>query len=305
VAASQSRVAPHYRRLVRAVNASPAGKETGGSQANKACALVALTACASRTMRNAGSSFLSRLLFWLVLGAVLVWAARGSEFDVARLGAGVVRARAFLSEVFPPDWTVLPRALELLLVTLQMAIVGTAIGFVGALPVSFLAARTATLPRWLTTAIKTFLNVLRAIPSFIYAVLFVYMVGLGPFPGVLGIGVGTFVMLGKLFAETLESVHPAPIEAVKAVGGSSAQVFVYGMLPQALPQFLSHTLYAWELNISAATIMGVVGAGGIGQELVSQIHYFAWRKVSTYVLVLVVMVLAADATSYQIRRRVT
>ncbi len=131
------------------------------------------------------------------------------------------------------------------------------------------------------------------------------MVGLGPFTGALGIAVGSFVFLAKLFAEALESVHPLPIEAVKAVGGNSMQVFAYAMLPQALPQFLSHTLYAWELNIGSATIVGIVGAGGIGQQMIEHIRYFQWPKACTYVLVLVAMVLVADTVSYQVRKRYT
>lgn len=248
---------------------------------------------------------LGRIVAVLMVTAIIVWAFRGSEFQASRLAEGLGRARRYVGEMFPPDVSVLPKAWEALIVTLQMAIVGTFLGFLAALPVSFLAARTAALPRWFSTGVKTVLNVLRAVPALIYAVLFVYMVGLGPFPGALGIGVGSFVMLAKLFAEALESVHPAPIEAVKAVGGNPFQVFAYGMLPQALPQFLSHTLYAWELNISAATILGVVGAGGIGFELINQIHYFQWHKVCTYVLVLVCMVLLADMVSYQIRKRYT
>lgn len=236
--------------------------------------------------------------------AVVVWAFRGSEFQGEKLVEGLDRARTYVRQMFPPDWSVLPAALSALVVTIQMAIVGTLIGFVAALPVSFVAARTAALPRALSSATKTLLNVLRAIPALIYAILFVYMVGLGPFPGAMGIAVGSFVMLAKLFAETLEGVHPAPIEAVKAVGGRPIQVFAYGMLPQALPQFLSHTLYAWELNISAATILGLVGAGGIGKELYQQINYFEWHKVATYMIVLVAMVLLADMVSYRVRRLV-
>lgn len=256
-------------------------------------------------MPTAARRAVARLAAAAALIALLAWALQGSGFDAAMLVQGFHRAGPFLRESLPPDWSLLRRALELLMVTVQMAIVGTMVGFIAALPVSFIAARTDAVPRPISVLVKQMLNVMRAIPPFIYAVLFVFMVGLGPFPGALGISVGSFVMLAKLFAETLESVHPAPVEAVKAVGGTTAQVFAYGMLPQALPQFLSHTMYAWEINISAATIMGVVGAGGIGQELVSQIHYFAWRQVSTYVLVLVAMVLVADALSYQVRKRVT
>ena len=249
---------------------------------------------------------------WTVaLTALLIWAFRGTEFDGRRLIQGIPRGWSFIREMFPPDWSLLWKsadeggALANLVVTLQMAVIGTFIGFVLALPVSFLAARTEVVPRPVSIAVKYSLNVLRAVPSFVYAVLFVYMVGLGPFTGALGIGVGSFVFMAKLFAEALESVHPAPIEAVKAVGARPAQIFAYAMLPQAFPQFLSHTLYAWEINIGAATILGIVGAGGLGQSLITDIHYYKWPQVSAYVLVLVAMVLLADAISYQVRKRYT
>lgn len=248
---------------------------------------------------------LARLVGLLVLAAALVWSWRGMSFDLSRLPRGLAGANEYVREMWPPDTSILPKAWQALEVTLQMAILGTFIGFVTALPVSFLAARTPALPRLFSGTVKTLLNVLRAIPPLIYAILFVYIVGLGPFPGALGIGLGSFVMLAKLFAESLESVHPAPIEAVKAAGGHPLQVFAYGMLPQALPQFLSHTLYAWELNISAATVVGIVGAGGIGFEMKAAIGYFAWRQVVVYLLMLVALVLAADAVSYQIRKRYT
>jgi len=248
---------------------------------------------------------ITRVIAILIVTAALTWSWQGMSVDLSRLKSGLGFGGEYIRQMFPPDLSELPKAWEALKVTLQMAIIGTFIGFVGAVPVGFMAARTSALPRSFSVAIKTVLNVLRAIPTLIYAVLFVYIVGLGPFPGALGIGIGSFVMLSKLFAEALESVHPAPVEAVKAVGGTPSQVFVYGMLPQALPQFLSHTLYAWELNISAATIVGIVGAGGIGFELKAQMGYFAWQKVSVYVILLVGMVLLADLVSYQIRRRFT
>jgi phosphonate transport system permease protein len=251
------------------------------------------------------SAGLSRITVLAILVLLFWWALRGTEFDGSRLIQGIPRGGQFLREMFPPDLKVLPKALKELVVTIQMALLGTVISFIFAVPVSFVAARTVVLPRWISSAVKYCLNSLRAVPSFVYAILFVYMVGLGPFTGALGIAVGSFVFLAKLFAETLESVHPAPIEAVKAVGGNSLQVFAYGMLPQALPQFLSHTLYAWELNIGSATIVGIVGAGGIGQQMIEHIRYFQWPQACTYVLVLVGMVLVADAVSYQVRKRYT
>jgi phosphonate transport system permease protein len=227
------------------------------------------------------------------------------EYEPGQLGRAFSNAGGAIGDMFPPDWTVLPRAIEKLIVTLRVAIIGTLIGLVFALPISFFGARTSAIPRIVSSGVKTCLNVLRAIPAFIYAVLFVAMFGLGPFTGALATGVAAFVMLAKLFAETLEGVHQAPIEAVKAVGGSPAQVFAYGMLPQALPQFLSQTLYAWEVSIGTATITGIVGAGGIGMELRAVIGYAQWHKVAVYAIVLVVTVLLAYMACFLIRKRYT
>jgi len=270
----------------------------GGAQDHDGAGTIGREATSKRMRRHAG-----RVIGLILLALLLWWSFRGTEFEPARLAGSFTRARDILSQMWPPDRSVLPKALSSLAVTMQMAVLGTFFGFIGALPVSFLAARTPALPTVFSTAVKMALNVLRAIPSLVYAILFVYIVGLGPFTGALGIGVGSFVFMAKLFAEALESVHPAPIEAVKAVGGRPLQVFAYAMLPQAWPQFLSHTLYAWELNIGSATIVGIVGAGGIGYEMVTLIHYYQWPQACVYILVLVAMVLIADQVSFQIRKR--
>jgi phosphonate transport system permease protein len=253
-------------------------------------------------MKKVTPRTIKHVLFLLLAGAIAVWSWRGVEFDGSRLMQGMGRAGDTARSMWPPDWGVLPRALQALAVTLQMSIVGTLLGLVFAVPAAFAAARTSPLPRWVSSVMKTALNILRAVPSFIYATVFVSMVGLGPFPGALGIAIGSFVMLGKMFAETLEATHPQPIEAVRAVGGSSLAVLTWGMLPQALPLFVSHLLYAWEVNIGAATILGFVGAGGLGFELIAEINYYNWQRVSVYVLVLIAMVLLADTFSWRVRR---
>jgi phosphonate transport system permease protein len=256
-------------------------------------------------VRKATRRNLVRLAGVILATSLLSWALIGTEFEPSRLSGALSRAWSYVRLMFPPDWSVLPKALASLRVTVQMAIVATFLGFIAALPISFIAARTPAIPHVVSIAVKTGLNVLRAIPIMVYAILFIYIVGLGPFTGALGISVGCFVMLAKLFAEALESVHPAPVEAVKAVGGNPIQVFTYGMLPQALPQFLSHTLYAWELNIGAATVVGIVGAGGLGYEMTTLMRLYQWPQAAVYVILLVLMVLAADALSYQVRRRYT
>ncbi len=250
--------------------------------------------------------FWPRMLIATVLIGLLVWSVNGIQFSTSELISGMHSAVSYMKQMVPPDLSILgSQVWPSLLLTIQMAYVGTVIGFVLALPFGFLAARSTAFNPIVSSSIKIALNVARAVPTIIYAILFVEIVGLGPFPGALGIGVASFVMLAKLFAEALESLQPGPIEAVKAAGGSTLQVFAYGMWPQALPQFISVTLYAWELNLAASFVLGIVGAGGIGQDLLQSIHYFQWRIVSTYMIVIVLLVLIADATSYQIRKRVS
>lgn len=254
----------------------------------------------SANVRNTMAKFIAA---FLTIG-LLVWAWQGMEFEPSKLSRAVSGLQRILSDMFPPDWSQLPNAFRKLLETVRIAIVGTALGLIFALPLSFLAARGTVIPMFFSTIIKTILNMIRAVPIIIFAVVFAGMVGLGPFPGALAVGVGSFVMLTKLFAETLEGAHPAPIEAVKAVGGSPLQVFAYGMLPQALPQFLSQIIYAWEINIAAATVTGILGAGGIGYELRTLIGYAQWHQAVVYIIVLIAMVLLADNISYQVRKRV-
>jgi len=152
-------------------------------------------------------------------------------------------------------------------------------------------------------AARGLLNLLRTIPEIVWAILFVFMVGLGPFSGVLALGVHTGGVLGKLFAEVLENVDPRPIEALQGTGARRLQVLAYGILPQALPHFLSYTLYRWEVNIRVAAIMGFVGAGGLGQRIHIAISLFLEHQLLTLILVIYLLVTAVDALSAFLRRR--
>ena len=182
-----------------------------------------------------------------------------------------------------------------------MAVAGTVLGAIPAFPLSFLAARTTSLFRPLSVVVKTFLNVGRALPILVYAMIIVAAIGLGAPAGMIAIAFGSFVMLSKLYAEALESVAPGPVEAVRAAGGDPAQVFVFGMLPQVFPNFLSATLYAFEINLQASFILGIVGAGGIGFELQNNLRIYQLLEVGVLVVVLIVLVNLVDYLSYRIR----
>jgi len=147
------------------------------------------------------------------------------------------------------------------------------------------------------------LNALRTIPEILWALIFVFVVGLGPFPGVLALGVHTAGVLGKLFAEVIEDVDPRPIEALQATGAGRLAIILYGILPQAAPQFLSYALYRWEVNIRAAAVLGFVGAGGLGQRIHVAISLFHEHQLLTLILAIYVIVTVVDALSAYLRAR--
>ncbi|MGH7262412.1 MAG: PhnE/PtxC family ABC transporter permease, partial [Candidatus Rokuibacteriota bacterium] len=147
------------------------------------------------------------------------------------------------------------------------------------------------------------LNILRTIPEIVWALIFVFAVGLGPFPGVLALAVHTGGVLGKLFGEVLEDVAPEPIETLQSAGAGRLAILFYGVLPQAAPQFISYALYRWEVNIRAAAILGFVGAGGLGQRIYVAISLFLENQLLTLILAIYVMVTLVDALSAYLRRR--
>jgi phosphonate transport system permease protein len=151
---------------------------------------------------------------------------------------------------------------------------------------------------------KSLLNLLRTIPEMVWALIFVFLVGLGPFPGVLALGVHTGGVLGKLFGEVLEDVDPQPIEALQATGANRLQILFYGIMPQVLPQFISYTLYRWEVNIRVAAVLGFVGAGGLGQRIHIAISLFLENQLLTLIMAIYILVTLVDYLSAYLRQRV-
>ena len=208
----------------------------------------------------------------------------------------------FLRRMMPPDLSVLGQALTGALQTLEIAVVGTGVSAVLALPVGFAAARNVA-PPWLFYGARSVLNVFRAIDTLVYALFFVAAVGLGPFPGVLAVVAYTATVLAKLYSEAIEAIDPGPVEAVAATGASRLQVLRWGVLPQIVPQFLSFTLYRFETNIRAAAILGFVGAGGIGFYIQTYLRTLNYPAASAVLLVLIAMVMLVDFASSRIRAR--
>jgi phosphonate transport system permease protein len=151
---------------------------------------------------------------------------------------------------------------------------------------------------------KGLLNFLRTVPEMLWALIFVFIVGLGPFAGVLALGVHTGGVLGKLFGEVLEDIDQQPIESLQSTGANRLQILFYGIVPQALPQFISYTLYRWEVNIRVAAVLGFVGAGGLGQRIHIAISLFLENQLLTYLIFIYALVTIADYLSAYLRRRV-
>jgi phosphonate transport system permease protein len=233
---------------------------------------------------------------------VLAWLVWDTGADPVRLARGLPWIVDFLRRMMPPDLSVLPAALLGALKTLEIALLGTAVAAVLALPLGFLSARNVA-PGAVFYPARAVLNFFRSVDTLVYALVFVAAVGLGPFPGVLAVVAYTTTSLAKLYGEAVEGVDPGPVDAITATGATRLQVLRFGVIPQVLPLFLSYVLYRLETNIRAATVLGFVGAGGIGFYLQTYLRMIDYRAASTVLLVTVAMVMVVDAISSRLRDR--
>ncbi|RVT49604.1 phosphonate ABC transporter, permease protein PhnE [Rubrivivax albus] len=186
-------------------------------------------------------------------------------------------------------------------VTFQIATLGSLLAALLALPLALLVARNLRAPRPLAWGAKAVLDVTRAVHTLVFGLVLVGIVGLGPTAGVLAIALHSMGTYGKLFAESIESLDMAAVEAVRATGASPMQVFFHGVWPSVLPQFVSHHLYVWEFNIRDSTILGLIGAGGLGLLISEAVSLFQWSRLATLLLVVIALVVGFDALSRRIR----
>jgi phosphonate transport system permease protein len=204
--------------------------------------------------------------------------------------------------MMPPDFRVLPSVLAGAVTTVEIALLGTTVAAALALPLGFLSARNVA-GRAVFYPARALLNFFRSVDTLVYALVFVAAVGLGPFPGVLAVIAYTTTSLAKLYSEAIEGIERGPVDAITATGATRLQVLRFGVLPQVLPLFLSYVLYRLETNIRAATILGFVGAGGIGFYLQTYLRMIDYPAASTTLLVTVVMVMLVDAASSRLRAK--
>ncbi|MGO8910590.1 MAG: phosphonate ABC transporter, permease protein PhnE [Bradyrhizobium sp.] len=205
------------------------------------------------------------------------------------------------SEMFPPDFKRFNNWLRPLADTLAMSIAGTALAVALSLPLALFAAHNTTPGPIAYRATRAMLNLLRSIPELIMGIIFVAMVGFGALPGVLAVGLHSIGMIGKFFAESIEHVDPKPIEAARAAGASPFQVIWHAVLPQAMPQLADTTIYRWEYNFRASTVLGAVGAGGIGFELIAALRVLEYTQVSAILIFILICVTIVDGIGAALR----
>lgn len=205
-------------------------------------------------------------------------------------------------EMFPPDFSRYQKWLRPLVDTLAMSVAGTALAVMFSLPLALLAAGNTTPNGVVYQTARFLLNVLRSIPELIMGILFVAMVGFGALPGVLALGIHSIGMVGKFFAESIEHVDDKPIEAARAAGATPFQVIWHAVLPQVMPQLADTTIYRWEYNFRASTVLGAVGAGGIGFELIAALRVLEYAQVSAILICILACVTVVDAIGAALRR---
>ena len=239
----------------------------------------------------------------VLLAVILVSSYFTGLFDAARLAEGLPAIGRITGEMVPPDFTRWRAWLRPLLDTVAMSIAGTTIAILLSFPLAFFAAaNTSPFPAAYRAARFT-LNLLRAVPELIMGIIFVAAVGFGALPGVLALGLHSMGMIGKFFAEAIEHADPQPIEAARAAGATDLQVVFRAILPQVLPQMADTAIYRWEYNFRASTVMGAVGAGGIGTELMGSLRLMDYPQVLAILLCILACVMAVDALGGMLRRR--
>ncbi|MCI0425482.1 MAG: phosphonate ABC transporter, permease protein PhnE [Actinobacteria bacterium] len=249
-----------------------------------------------------------RVIRWLLTLAVLVpalWSAFGLQISWEQIRSAPADIWRLLVAMFPPDLSpeMVERALPKLMESLWIAWVGTAMGAGLSFLFAFAAATNVT-STWAANGTRMVLNAIRAVPELLVAMVLIPVTGLGAWTGALALGIHSIGTLGKLSAEVIEGIDEGPVEAAAATGGTRLQQIRWGMVPQVMPHVVAYWLYRFEINIRASAVLGVVGAGGIGAELVSQLRFRDFPRAGTVLFLTIFVVLAVDAVSARVRRRI-
>ncbi len=243
------------------------------------------------------------ILVWGGVIAVLLYSVDAVDLgNISRLFSGNESTSLFVHDLLRPDFSDWKMFVAKMWETVQIALWGTFLAVLVGIPLGLAAARNMA-PAWVVTPVRWVMNLLRSVPELVIGLLFVTAVGLGPLAGVLAITLNTAGVLAKLFSEAVESIDKGPVEGVRATGASKLHEIVWGVIPQVAPLWTSFALYRFESNSRSATVLGLIGAGGIGQVLFDSMNAFDFRAVSAIVIIVVIAVTLIDSLSQIMRKR--
>ena len=247
----------------------------------------------------------SLLPLLIIIYAILHWSAIGARMSISDLAAGLPWVADFLSRMLPPNLSYITESLiEPAIQTVQIALWGTVLAVLIAIPLCFLAAKNISPNAVVYQFTRQTLNIFRGINELILALIFVAAVGLGPFAGVLALALHGAGMVGKFFAEAIEEMDQGPVEAMRASGCSKLQVIIFAVIPQVFPAWISIILYRLEANIRTSAVLGMIGAGGIGFELMTSMKMFEYGDTAACVLVILGLVFITDIMSSKLRQAI-
>jgi len=244
---------------------------------------------------------LAALLGWGVLIALLASSWTGADMRPGDLVRDSGNMAKYASSFFPPNFSQWRYYIAEMVVTLQIALWGTALAVVCAVPLGLLSSANVA-PVWVRQPVRRLMDAARAINEMVFAMLFIVAVGLGPFAGVLALWIHTTGILAKLFSEAVEAIDPQPVEGIRATGANALEEILYGVIPQVLPLWISYSLYRFESNVRSASVVGMVGAGGIGVVLWEIIRGFQYAETCAVMIIIVVCVSVIDVISARIRK---
>lgn len=246
----------------------------------------------------------SKHMLTVMLVILLLW---GSSVQVdasfSKLVVGFPNMMDLLKEMVPPDWSYFQVITTAMLDTIRMAIIGTTLGAILAIPLALFAASNVFTNEFLYSPARLVLNFIRTIPDLLVAAIFVAIFGIGPFPGILALTFFSIGLVAKLLYESIESIDPGPLEAMTAVGANKVQWIVYGVIPQVKAHFVSYVLYTFEVNVRAAAILGLVGAGGIGLYYDRTLGFLQYQQTASIIIYTLVVVLFIDYISTLLREK--
>jgi phosphonate transport system permease protein len=241
-------------------------------------------------------------IFLLVIGSIQTTIIKDTDWEKIGTFGTVVKA---LARFFPPDFSLLPHLVKPTIETFMIACLGTILALVLAIPVSWFAAHNITPYKSITYPIgRAIMTLSRSVHEIVWGLIFVAAVGLGAFPGILAVAMRSIGFISKLTAEAIEDINPGQMEAIRATGANGFQVILFAVIPQILPVFVGNTIFQWDINIRRATIMGLVGAGGLGLTFHRQLVMYNYGGVTTVIIALLLLIAIGEVGSYYIRKAI-